>query len=76
MSTKVIPAQNVTTCDACGVVCTPATSRYGAALQLKRLGLDHQGSIVGDASFHADLCDKCLYVVEKALGTVLKGLYA
>lgn len=76
MSTKVIPAQSVTTCDACGVVCTGGNRRHGAALHLKRDGLDYSGTPVGDASFQADLCDMCLGRVENALKQVLRGFSA
>lgn len=73
MTTVVIPATSRTVCDACGVVCTMMNRRHSAALHLKRDGLDHSGTPVGDASFRADLCDVCLGNVEKALNTVLKG---
>lgn len=71
MSTKTIPAQTIKTCDCCGVVMSRNNSRQEGALTLKANMLDMQGSACADASRKLDLCDACLYDVEKALDAAI-----
>ena len=71
MSTKIIPAQTIKTCDCCGVVMGGGNSRREGALVLKAHALDMQGAQYADATRQLDLCDPCLYDVGTAIDAVL-----
>jgi hypothetical protein len=71
MSTKTIPAQTIKTCDCCQVEMDRCNSHQDGALVLKAHALDTQGSPCADATRKLDLCDSCLYRVEKAIDATI-----
>ena len=71
MSTKIIPAQTIKTCDCCGVTMDRRNSRHEGKLTLNAYALDMQGSPCADATRKLDLCDSCLYKVEKAIDAAM-----
>ncbi len=70
MSTQIIPAKTILTCDMCKEVIRQ--SKMKGKLTLKRDGLDWQGCAVGDCSTHLDLCDSCVMVMENVINELLK----
>ena len=71
MSTKIIPAQTIKTCDCCGVTMDRNNSRQEGKLTLNAHALDMQGSPCADATRKLDLCDSCLYKVGKAIDAAM-----
>lgn len=71
MSTKIIPAQTINTCDSCGVVIDGRNARQEGALTIKAHALDMYGNPCADATRKLDLCDGCLFQVEKAIDTAI-----
>jgi hypothetical protein len=75
MAKTVIPASNVTTCDACGVECDPrGNQRHLGHLRLERAGLDHYGHAVASNNIDLDLCDRCLSLVVDAINDATKKI--
>lgn len=71
MATKIIPAQTIKTCDCCGCEINSKTSRKDGKLTLKMDALDMHGHACADGSRVLDLCDSCLWDVEKGIDAVL-----
>ena len=71
MSTKIIPAQTIKTCDSCGVVIDGRNARQDGALTIKAHALDMYGNPCSDATRKLDLCDGCLFQVAKAIDTAI-----
>lgn len=71
MTTKIIPAQTIKTCDGCGVTIDSQNSRQEGKLTLNAHALDMHGHACADATRRLDLCDSCLYKVAQAIDSVL-----
>ena len=71
MSTKIIPAQTIKSCDCCGVTTDRSNSRQEGKLTLNAHALDMQGAPCADATRKLDLCDWCLYKVGKAIDAAM-----
>ena len=71
MSTKTIPTQVIKTCDCCGVTMAAQNSRQAGKLTLNAHALDMHGYACADATRKFDLCDSCLYKVEKAIDAAM-----
>lgn len=71
MSTKIIPAQTIKTCDSCGVVIDGRNARQEGALTIKAHALDMYGDPCADATRKLDLCDGCLFQVAKAIDAAI-----
>lgn len=52
------------------------TARQEGMLTLKAHALDMQGSPCADATQRRDLCDKCLYLVGKAIDAAIASAQA
>lgn len=72
MTIKTIPAQTIKTCDCCNKQIDRKNSVKDGKLTLKQDALDMQGSPCADATRIMDLCDNCLWDVNKALDVVLE----
>jgi hypothetical protein len=72
MTTKIIPAERVTTCDRCGLKCTPDNRREDAVLRIERAYLEGQ-SVVGGNNLSYDLCDRCLSRLLPVIEGFLRG---
>jgi hypothetical protein len=57
MSTKMIPAHTIVTCDLCGQV--EPRRKKAAKLILERAALDMYGEAAADGTARWDLCDAC-----------------
>lgn len=71
MTTKIIPAQTIKSCDECGTVMNKTTAIRDASLQLAKNTLDLNNQPVGRNTQSFDLCDTCfskLITTIQALG--------
>jgi hypothetical protein len=71
VSTKIIPAQVIKTCDCCSKTMDSGNSRQDGRLILHAHALDMQGSPCADATRKLDLCDSCLYKVGSAIDAAI-----
>lgn len=69
MTTTVIPAKSVTTCDRCGIECNDTNRRRLGHLHLSMTRLDNLGDPAAGDGRHWDFCDDCLGFVSGALKT-------
>jgi hypothetical protein len=67
MTTTVIPARHVKTCDCCGVECTAENSRDEGTLVITKPARDLDGHAIGSADIRMDLCDSCLFLMAAAV---------
>jgi hypothetical protein len=65
MTKKIIPMEEIVTCDICGKDDVPF--RRDGLIIVKSSGLDFHGSPVGNATYSKDICDLCLPVLDKAI---------
>lgn len=79
MASKTIPARLIVTCDRCGAETPQAFGRgrrrREGVLLIKSHGLDNLGDPCCKADRSYDLCDDCLFIMERAIvsAMVLEG---
>lgn len=74
MSTTIIPAKTIVTCDCCAAECNQQNRREMGELNLRQHGLDMAGHAVADASIHLDLCDRCLGALRAVVNATAEGI--
>jgi hypothetical protein len=76
MGKKIIPSQEIVTCDGCGSQCGhgPALEprKMRSVVTFARCGLDMLGDPACDATKVIDLCDKCAENLDEALKVIFK----
>lgn len=72
MTTKTVPAYDVTTCDCCGVVMTPENARLKVVLKIKTDPKDwDEGALY--PSRQLDLCNSCYFKIDSAVDAIIEA---
>lgn len=74
MSTEQKPAVSITTCDACGCVCTSNNFRMGTHFSIQRSVLDMYNQPAANGSVAFDFCDTCAPIITDAINATVKGI--
>jgi len=71
MAVRLILAQSIKTCDACG---KEGPFRTQSHWKLARAALDYQGSVCADATVELDLCDDCQQRLSNCLNSEVERI--
>ena len=72
MTTQVIPAQTIKTCDCCQCTCDLSNSLQEGHMKITAHALDPNNQPCGSAAKEWDLCDSCLRELQYAVKNTIR----